>query len=457
MFAGFWALKVEPTKTYRQIVDATFRISNASLAAQLPQNAKRTSITITSGDNEFTLCNLIPGHAESTPVDITFIEGEEVLISSVGNVPVDLTGNYVIDDEVFGDDDDEDDEGGFGALKGGVGKRCGGVGGGEGGEGGEGGSQGKGMWWWWCGGVVNSTPGVHVCCMIDELSSHASTYTSSLKYSERFMIPDMMKFGEDDEDEDLMDEDDEEGEWESGDEDDEEEPNEAEFAAELDALIGRKKAALPAIPAANDKKAKKAKIVELTTTETVVETPVANGSAQKKEAKKAEVKKETPKKEEKKESPATKKAESAKAVAKQQPKQETPKKETPKKETPKKEEKAEKANKHTLPGGLVVEDVEVGKGAKAKNGKKVSMRYIGRLTNGKVFDQNTKGKPFNFKLGAGEVIRGWDMGINGMNVGGSRKLTIPAALAYGSRGAPPDIPPNATLEFEVKLLDVKGK
>ncbi|RKO91036.1 hypothetical protein BDK51DRAFT_21698, partial [Blyttiomyces helicus] len=82
----------------------------------------------------------------------------------------------------------------------------------------------------------------------------------------------------------------------------------------------------------------------------------------------------------------------------------------------------------------------------------ISVRYIGKLTNGKVFDSNTKGQPFKFILGKGEVIRGWDQGIVGMAVGGTRKLTIPAALAYGSRGAPPDIPPNATLNFEVKLL-----
>lgn len=87
---------------------------------------------------------------------------------------------------------------------------------------------------------------------------------------------------------------------------------------------------------------------------------------------------------------------------------------------------------------------------------KVGVRYIGKLTNGKVFDSNTKGAPFVFRLGGGEVIKGWDVGVAGMNVGGTRKLTIPPALAYGSKGAPPDIPKNAVLEFEVKLLEVKN-
>ena len=112
--------------------------------------------------------------------------------------------------------------------------------------------------------------------------------------------------------------------------------------------------------------------------------------------------------------------------------------------------------KRTLPSGLIIEDKVIAKGgARAKNGKRLSMRYVGRLQNNKIFDQNTKGKPFSFILGRGEVIKGWDIGLQGMQVGGTRRLTIPAALAYGKSGAPPDIPSNATLIFDVKLLDVK--
>ncbi|KAJ2607903.1 peptidylprolyl isomerase fpr3 [Coemansia sp. RSA 1365] len=96
-----------------------------------------------------------------------------------------------------------------------------------------------------------------------------------------------------------------------------------------------------------------------------------------------------------------------------------------------------------------------GSGAGAKKGARVGMYYIGKLTNGKVFDQNTKGKPFWFRLGAGEVIKGWDVGIIGMNKGAERRLTIPASMAYGKRGAPPDIPPNSTLVFDIRLVDFK--
>ncbi|KAF9431099.1 peptidylprolyl isomerase fpr4 [Entomortierella beljakovae] len=151
------------------------------------------------------------------------------------------------------------------------------------------------------------------------------------------------------------------------------------------------------------------------------------------------------------------KKEEAKKEAKKETKKET-KKEEPKKEEPKKAAKKEepkKDNKKVLSNGLIIEDVKVGAGQAAKSGKKIGMRYIGRLTNGKVFDKNTSGKPFNFNLGRGEVIKGWDLGIQGMMLGGERRLTIPPALAYGAQGAPPDIPRNATLVFEVKLVTLK--
>lgn len=83
------------------------------------------------------------------------------------------------------------------------------------------------------------------------------------------------------------------------------------------------------------------------------------------------------------------------------------------------------------------------------------MRYIGKLaSNGKVFDSNTKGKPFYFKLGRGEVIKAWDEGVLGMQVGEERRLTCPPSTAYGSRGAPPDIPGNSTLVFDIKCVSI---
>jgi FKBP-type peptidyl-prolyl cis-trans isomerase len=103
---------------------------------------------------------------------------------------------------------------------------------------------------------------------------------------------------------------------------------------------------------------------------------------------------------------------------------------------------------------LQITDIKVGSGVVATEGKNVSVNYRGTLTNGTVFDESYKrGQPFDFRLGAGEVIKGWDEGVKGMKVGGRRKLIIPPALAYGSEDKG-TIPPNSTLIFEVELLKV---
>ncbi|KAA8644469.1 hypothetical protein EYZ11_011173 [Aspergillus tanneri] len=104
--------------------------------------------------------------------------------------------------------------------------------------------------------------------------------------------------------------------------------------------------------------------------------------------------------------------------------------------------------------GVKLDDKKLGKGVAAKSGNTVAMRYIGKLEDGKVFDANKKGKPFTFKLGKGEVIKGWDIGVAGMAVGGERRISIPPHLAYGKK-ALPGIPANSKLIFDVKLLEIK--
>ena len=107
------------------------------------------------------------------------------------------------------------------------------------------------------------------------------------------------------------------------------------------------------------------------------------------------------------------------------------------------------------PSGLTIEDLVVGSGDSASAGQRVSVHYTGWTTDGKKFDSSKdRGQPFEFPLGGGRVIKGWDEGVKGMKVGGVRKLTIPPEMGYGARGAGGVIPPNATLVFEVELLKV---
>ena len=110
-----------------------------------------------------------------------------------------------------------------------------------------------------------------------------------------------------------------------------------------------------------------------------------------------------------------------------------------------------------MENGLVIEDLVVGDGTEAQDYNKVVVNYTGTLEDGSIFDSSLKpGRtPFTFTLGAGSVIKGWELGVKGMKVGGKRKLTIPSDLGYGDNGAGNVIPPGATLIFEVELLEVE--
>ena len=107
------------------------------------------------------------------------------------------------------------------------------------------------------------------------------------------------------------------------------------------------------------------------------------------------------------------------------------------------------------PSELVIEDLHEGEGDAAAQGSTVDVHYTGWLTSGRKFDSSLdRGQPFSFRIGAGQVIAGWEQGVAGMKIGGKRKLTIPSSLGYGRRGAGP-IPANATLIFEIELLGIR--
>jgi len=130
---------------------------------------------------------------------------------------------------------------------------------------------------------------------------------------------------------------------------------------------------------------------------------------------------------------------------------------TEKKAEQKDDEKKEKGGKkaqRTLEGGVKVKDAIIGTGKMAKKGDRVEMRYIGKFLDDTVFDKNVKGKAFVFKLGQGDVIKGWDIGVVGMQIGGEREIIVPPSMAYGNKKMD-GIPPNSTLKFEVKLLEIK--
>jgi FKBP-type peptidyl-prolyl cis-trans isomerase len=107
------------------------------------------------------------------------------------------------------------------------------------------------------------------------------------------------------------------------------------------------------------------------------------------------------------------------------------------------------------PAGLVIFDQVIGTGRSAQKGDLVSVRYVGTLTSGTVFDSTNARGPFQFRLGGGSVIAGFDQGVLGMKIGGKRRVTIPPAMGYGARGAPPTIPPNSVIVFDLELVAIQ--
>ncbi|KAJ3341760.1 peptidylprolyl isomerase fpr4 [Gonapodya sp. JEL0774] len=393
---SFWGLKVVPGKSYSQTVEVPFRVTMAALGPS--DNAGQSALFVTVDDNEFVLCTLDTAKPQQQTLDVQFAEGEQITFKATGPNPIYLTGSYMPEDEMDNFDSDGEDE-----------------------------------------DIADEADGIE---------------------------------GSDDgEDEDMEDADDGEDEDDEG------------VEAAIAAAIAGKKAAAKAKATKTDAKPQQAPPKAAPKAAAAAAAPATQPNKSTSAKRPLDSKEEVADVKKMKVEAGVKQAEPKQAEPKQpegktkQEKKKDGKPDAASKPDEKKEDAKNKVGigvlvrvggKHvltvsvarqspkakTLPSGLVIEDVTVGEGARAKPGKTASVRYIGRLQSGKVFDSNTNGKPFKFVISKGEVIKGWDLGVQGMNVGGTRKLTVPPNLAYGPKGAPPEIPPNATLVFEVKLLEV---
>lgn len=435
---SFFGLELAPGKTYKQKVEIPFRVGMVALGAgQLKKERSTLTVSTEDEEGEFALCSLTPGSLEQQNVDLVFEEGEEVSLHVHGPNKMFLTGNYADEDEMmdmppYSDEEEfedeeipsseeeeiDEDEIDAAALK-----------------------------------AVKPKKSVKIAKKNDE--AEASEEEEEMDTDDMEMLMQEEDSEEDDYDldsdeeldmeelfkqiyaerlaegasveeieaelqamQDMVDEEEDSEEEEEDNEEEEEEPRITEVISETTNLD------------ANGN--------EIKTVEDVIKVDAPK-------AKKAEQKpkKEVPAKKE------NKKVEAAKPAVndKKRPAEEKQKAAAP-------AEKKAKIETKTLSSGVQITDTKVGDGARAKSGKRISMHYVGKLTsNGKQFDA-TKGKPFDFALGRGQVIKGFDLGVDGMQVGGERRIVIPANMAYGKK-ALPGIPANSSLTFDIKLVNVK--
>ncbi|KAG2172883.1 hypothetical protein INT43_000233 [Umbelopsis isabellina] len=392
---GFWGLQVEPENSYTQVIDASFRVTMAALGEVLHGDG-RSVVKVVVDSKEFVLCSLCPDKREQQSLDHTFVEGEEVTFMATGKNTVHLTGNYVPDQEE--DEDEMEIPPELAAL------------------------------------AARMQAGQEIDADEDVDGMTGATVQSN--ELTKLLNPGV----------DVLDSDEDDDDYESGDSDDDGEEDDEDEDDEQDDEVAAE---------ANDVEEEDEDEEEEDDDEDEDEemiTAVLNGE----DSDESDDASEGESEEEESEEEIDEKALAKEILAKNK-RSPMEASDVPVAKKQKAEVSAKPATNsvRNLSNGMIIEELKAGKGEKAKAGKRVSMRYIGKLQNGKVFDKNVSGSPFTFSLGRGEVIKGWDIGVAGLQVGGERKLTIPAALAYGKRGSPPVIPPNATLIFTVKLLAIK--
>lgn len=431
----FWGIVLKPDKRYETVVEEDFRLTKACVDTSTLEKGKIASVVLEKGSEEFILCNLTGPSNYDSSIDISFAEGEKICFRTEGGASIHLTGHLVPDESpdesmMLGDsmfdttgdgeevsdeeeEDSDDDDGEEEEVP----------------------------------KLVEAANGKRKLENGDSPKQSAKkAKKAEVKQAEamqKVLSKDKKKKQEDDDeddDDDDMEADMDDLEEEEDSEDGGEEEESGEDEEEEAPTPKKKKEETP-------KKDKKKKQQENGT---------ANGQQQ-----------ASPSKKEKKKQEAAPLTPTSKTVEAETPKSKKKDKKNKNKDgaatpaaaaggsagdaKPGSPAKTPKPQKKTLKGGIIAEDIRVGNGPEAKAGKHVGMYYKGTLTkSGKQFDACLQGKPFKFKLGKGEVIKGWDVGVEGMKVGGKRKLTIPAQMGYGAQGAMPEIPPNASLTFEVE-------
>ncbi|KAL4227672.1 hypothetical protein ACF0H5_013108 [Mactra antiquata] len=446
----FWALILEAGKRYSSTVEQSFHISMAALQASSDSDSHKgkdnVSVMIASQNSEYLLCNLNSRNATQQPLDLNFSQGEEVKFFTVGPGTVHLTG-YIVDDDDLGmfdegDDEEEDEE----------------------------------------EEVPQLVPA--------RKRKSDSGDLASLKKKTKWLAPN--ELGDDDDDDD----DSEDGDWDTSefidmeadsDDDDDDEEDDIDFEDEeedddddgSDEEMEKKVKQTPKsekkkqvqTPTMNGKKVEQNKAQKQQTPEqkkqqtpkpaqkeATADTPGPDGDQSAKKKKKKKKNKNKDKDGDQNKSvagtPQPQKQQQSQQTPKQQ--QQTPKQQQNQGKTPQgKQDKGGKTpSKKVLAGGIIAEDIVQGQGNTVSKGKMAHVYYVGKLQkDGRQFDSCTSGKPFKFKLGKGEVIQGWDKGVEGMKIGGKRRLTIPPNQGYGNQRSGP-IPPNSTLVFEVELKSV---
>ncbi|KRT81323.1 hypothetical protein AMK59_5531 [Oryctes borbonicus] len=430
----FWGLIMEPQRRYSQTVKKAFHISMAALDESTSDDSP-TQVICSYDDRNYLLCTLQKGNTIQVPLDLNYEIGDKISFATNGKAHVHLTG-YLLEEQFPTDEGEEEEDDEDEVVESGIGKK----------------RQKKDQ---------SSSPPKKKSKTLELLNAVNSNDEDDSDDSDVNMS-DLMDEEDDAFDTTLMEEEeDQEDEEEEGDEeedegeseDDEEEVEGEESDAESsslsdDDLVKQTKKVMENGVASKKRKGEQQKPNQ----QQQAPTQLQKSKKQKKE--KPVKSDKTPPKSDK--SPVKSEKTTGKTEKTPAKGDKTPNKADGK--TPNKSPKQEGGSpqKRTIEGGVVIEDVKIGGGPAAKPGKFVKVYYEGRFkNNNKMFDSTTKGPGFEFRLGRQEVIKGWDVGLAGMKVGGKRRITCPPNMAYGQKGSPPTIPPNSTLVFDVELKNVK--